>query len=283
MSESLLQHALSYAEAGYKIFPCHYPILVKNSTPKCSCKSTAANTCKAGKHPMFREWTTSASSDPNQIKKWWTNTPYANIGMLAGEPNGFDVLDEDPKDGGDVALKERTERFGDLPTTVQSHTGSGGDHFFFKHYPGLKNNNHGKIAKGLDFRTTGGQIIAPPSLHASGNRYQWVVPPTTDNIFAEPPGWLLEVMREDADVLNGNYTKIPLESWDRLALGVSGGDRHNALLRLAGHLVATLPSIHLAIALTHAYNETLCDTPKEPEEVNKILNFIIRKRLRRLH
>lgn len=283
MPDSLLTFAISYAEAGYRIFPCHYPLLSKNSQPTCSCKSLPDKPCKVGKHPMIREWTTTASSDPDQIKDWWTKRPYANIGMLAGEPNGFDVLDEDPKDGGDVALKERTEKFGILPSTVQSRTGSGGDHFFFRHHPGLKNNNHGKIAKGLDFRTTGGQIIAPPSLHVSGQRYEWVVPPTADNGFADPPSWLLEAMQEDTNTLDGRYTKVSADEWEKIARGVSGGDRHNALLRLAGHLLAVLPSPHLAITLTHAYNETMCDTPKDGDEVDKILNFIIRKRLRRLH
>ena len=278
---SMLAHALNYAEAGYRIFPCHYPILTKNSTPACSCNAPASKPCKIGKHPMIRDWPSLASSDPDQVKKWWTTRPDSNIGMLTGAPNGFDVLDEDPKDNGDLALLERTTRYGELPPTPRSRTGSGGEHIFFKHHPGLKNNNHGKIAKGLDFRTTGGQIIAPPSLHASGQRYEWETPLTTT--LADPPDWLLEIMREDEAVLSGTRQRISPDEWARIAYGVTGGDRHNALIRLAGLLFNTLPSPHLAAALIHAYNQALCDAPKDDDEVNKIINFVLRRRLRKLN
>jgi len=51
-----------------------------------------------------------------QIKKWWTKTPNANIGIPTGEKSGWLVLDVD--DGGDETLSALESTYGNLPDTV---------------------------------------------------------------------------------------------------------------------------------------------------------------------
>ena len=38
-------------------------------------------------------------------------------------------------------------------------------------------NSSGKLGDGLDVRGVNGYVVAPPSLHSSGNEYRWAVDP----------------------------------------------------------------------------------------------------------
>ena len=270
--------ALYYAEQGLRIFPCHYPTFDDDGTLRgCSCKDPACQ--KPGKHPAIADWPNQATADPDRVRAYWRRRPFSNIGLLCGEANGFDVLDVDPKDDGPANLAAITTAHGPLPATLTSHTGSGGQHLLFRHANGLKNNNHGKIARGLDFRTTGGQIIAPPSLHFSGNRYLW----ENSEPIAPPPPWLVERMRADP-THPSQRERVPLENWREMALGPPTGARHNVLTQIAGILIGGYPikSKHLAITLVHAYNQFACDPPKSKEEVDKIIEHILKKQIKRL-
>src|SRR5262249_15398402 len=105
----------------------------------------------------------------------WTQWPEANIGIATGAISGLVVLDVDPRHGGDESLEQWKTRYGhDFLTTVTSCTGGGGWHLFYTH-PGqsMQIKNKVGLAPGLDIRGDGGYIVAPPSLHASGQRYAW--------------------------------------------------------------------------------------------------------------
>jgi hypothetical protein len=75
------------------------------------------------------------------------------MGAPTGAVNGFDVLDIDPRHGGDVWLATQN-----LSETRVHETRSGGLHYFFKHYPGL-GCREDQPAKGVDVRSTGGYVI----------------------------------------------------------------------------------------------------------------------------
>jgi putative DNA primase/helicase len=264
----MLEHALVYADQGLRIFPCHYPI---GSGCSCKRKESCPN---IGKHPIEQGWQASASSERYRVEKLWTLHPEANIGLLTGAANQMDVLDVDPKHGGMRSLIELPEQ---LPDTLTAKTGSGGFHYFFKHVPGLKNNNNGKIKPGLDFRTTGGFVVAPPSIHISGNRYEWLAldPP------APVPAWLEAAMRAQ-DQGARSKQRYKEEDWKQLALGQDPGGRHDAIVRVASLLLGSgkVRSKHLAIALIHGFNAVCCDPPKPEEEVTSIIKWIARKHAR---
>ena len=55
-------------------------------------------------------------------------------------------------------------------------TGSGAHHWFRRCETELRN-SAGKLGDGLgDVRGDGGYVVAPPSVHANGNRYAWMRP-----------------------------------------------------------------------------------------------------------
>jgi hypothetical protein len=101
------------------------------------------------------------------------------------------VLDIDVKAADGVAtLKVLVAEHGPLPRSWLSRTPSGGLHIWLAHAPGLR--NRVGFAPGLDCRTDGGSVCAPPSVRRDG-AYRWVRAPWTCKL--EPaPAWLLSLV-----------------------------------------------------------------------------------------
>lgn len=180
---SLLDAALSYAARGWDVFPCHTP------TPDggCSCKEPDCDS--QGKHPRIG-WKAGATTNEKTIRSWWKQWPDANIGIATGARSGLVVLDIDGDEG-----KQSLEQKGGTETGPQVTTGRGG-HRYLQH-PGFAVKNFIK-RDGLDLRGDGGYVVAPPSLHLSGDRYMWS--PDTETLPVPPvPGWLLEMIQPEPE------------------------------------------------------------------------------------
>jgi hypothetical protein len=176
--------ALALASRGWAVFPLHTPRGGGCSCGRPGCEDT-------GKHPRTRNGLKDATTDPEAIARWWGMWPDANIGVRTGQESGIVVLDIDPRHGGDDALHELEQAHGALPRTVESLTGSGGRHIYFKHPDRAIPNSVGKLAPGLDVRADGGYVIAPPSVHANGRAYCWLADSGPSDIeLAELPDWL---------------------------------------------------------------------------------------------
>lgn len=167
--------ARTYLAVGWKVFPL-YPVIDG------ICRCSAGGRCASpGKHPLIAGGVNNASSDIAKIDMWWTAWPLAGIGLPAGD-NGLAVLDVDPRHGGDKSLAtieaEMVARVGvGLPSTVEQRTGGGGRHLVYAAPEGgIKNaaNVFGADYPGLDTRGRGGYIVAAPTTHADGARYEWV-------------------------------------------------------------------------------------------------------------
>ena len=164
----MLEHALQLAGRGWRVFPCHTTI-----SGACSCGQTCVS---PGKHPRIKAWQKAATADQAQILKWWTKWPDANIGIATG--SGLVVTDLDgPAEI--EKLRSIAEPHGGLPETLVAQTARG-----FHIYLGGDWGTTKKV-DGLLVRGTGGFVIAPPSLHASGIRYLWV----KDVPIAKMPAW----------------------------------------------------------------------------------------------
>ena len=106
-----------------------------------------------------------------QVQRWWRRWPDANVGIVTGVVSELVVLDVDPRHGGGESLAALEAEHGALPRTVESLTGGGGQHLYFRHPGGSVPS--GPIAPGLDLKGDGGLVVSPPSRHVSGRTYAW--------------------------------------------------------------------------------------------------------------
>src|SRR5688500_6680713 len=163
----LLDFALEYAAKGWQVIPLHTP----TESGYCTCNKTD---CKSvGKHPRTRNGLKDSTSDQAKIREWWSMWPNANIGIVTGETSGIIALDVALDKFGEKSLAYLEDENDSLPTTLPSVTGSGGRHYLFSLPEVSIKNSASSIGQGLDIRGNGGYIVAPPSLHKSGNRYKW--------------------------------------------------------------------------------------------------------------
>ena len=145
----MMEYALAYAARGWRVFP----LIPRGKLPLIA-KDAGGRGCL------------DATTDEAQIRRWWDQSPAANIGLATGD--FIFALDIDPIHQGDLWLESVT-----LPETIHQHTGSGGTHYLFSG-PVEIPNSAGRIAPGVDIRGAGGYIVAPPSVHPNGRRYSWV-------------------------------------------------------------------------------------------------------------
>jgi hypothetical protein len=203
-----MQEALRYHSLGWSVIP------VKQGR----------------KEPLTKRWRKyqKEHSTKKAIKSWWNKWPEANIGIITGTVSKLVVLDADSATA-EIFVKDK----GILPTP-QVRTGKG-THFYLKHPGGrVPNKVNGKI--GLDIKGDGGYVVAPPSIHPSGKRYEWAPDSTPWNTeLADLPTWVSEYI-QNRDNLE-QASKNPL-GWAVEALaGADEGSRNNMCAKLAGLLV----------------------------------------------
>ncbi len=226
---------------------------------------------RGDKRPLIR-WETlqQAHADAATLARWFAHWPDANIGIVTGEISNLIVLDVDPKHGGDDSLADLERRFGQLPDTVEAGTGGGGRHLYFTHPGGFVPNRAG-LKQGIDLRGDGGYVVAPPSLHPSGQPYAWArgrAPEET--AVAALPRWLLFAGR-------GARKRRSLEEWRHLVHeGVKEGERNTTIASLTGHLLWHGVDPQVALELLLAWNRARCQPPLDDEEVARVVASITR-------
>jgi hypothetical protein len=143
------------------------------------------------KAPLSPHGFKDATRDPQQIRDWWRRHPDANIGARC---DWFFVVDVDPRNGGDIALKKWLAVHGELPRTWHARTGSGGSHYFFRHDPQLDSIPLGSLkGTGIDIKGGGrGYVLLAPSVSRKG-AYQWIARPS-EVAMAAAPSWLMRVI-----------------------------------------------------------------------------------------
>jgi hypothetical protein len=250
--------ALAYARRGWAVFPLRErrkePLVPK----------------KFGGRGLL-----DATRDVAKLREWWGTWPEANIGLVTGGASGFFVVDVDPAHGGEEALMALIERHGDWPDTVYARTGGGGVHYLFRFVPGLRNDQAGKLGRGLDIRAEGGYIVAPPSIHPSGGVYAWDLDHHPDErAIAEAPSWLLEILRERTKPAAAGTMPA---TWRRLvAEGVGEGSRNNAVARLAGKLLRAGVDPYVTLDLVRCWNAQRCRPPLDESELERTVQSIAR-------
>jgi hypothetical protein len=209
------------------------------------------------------------------IEKWWQERPECNVAIATGSISGVFAIDIDGADG-ELELRRLEAEHGPLPATVEVITGNG-RHCYFKTPAGVPiRNSAGRIAAGIDVRGDGGYVIAPPSLHPSGKPYCWSV--DSAGAFAEAPGWLIaRICKPGAAVL-----PTPPAEWRKLVCaGVGEGRRNETVTRLAGYLLRHHVDPLVAQELLKAWNTSRCEPPLEAAELDKIVDSIAGRELKR--
>lgn len=133
--------AAAYATAGVAVFPC----------------------VPGGKRPLTERGFYDASADPDQVAAWWGRFPTANIGIPTGTL--VDVLDVDVHAAGTgfpiLHTLQQQGLIGGWGQAVRSP--SGGLHLYYPTDPAHVLSSWSRGRAHVDFRGTGGYIIAPPS------------------------------------------------------------------------------------------------------------------------
>ncbi len=237
--DELARAALVYAgHLSFAVFPCK----PRNKAP------LATHGCK------------SATRESKQIRAWWKRHPEANVAIATGAPSGIVVLDVDPRHGGDKSLTELQRKYGPLPVAPRVLTGGGGSHIYFAHPGCVVQNSAGRIARGLDVRGDGGYVVAPPSIHLSGQSYCWDPEARIDEVaLPEIPRWLLDLaLKPNATASSNSNTEI------------NEGSRNTELYRVARSLHARGTRADGILAEIRTINLARCRPPLSEDEVRKI-------------
>lgn len=248
--------AVWYAERGFGVFP----LLPRGKRP-------------ATAHGV-NDWT----DNPADVRAWWLDHPDHNIGIACGTPSGgllaldFDVDEEKDKDGA-ATLREWEAAYGELPETAVAITGGGGMHYLYRTD---RTNIRPSVnaALGVDVRSDGSYIVAPPSMHENGRRYEWQDPPDETPI-ATATGAVYDFL--DHVQRNGGTDGSKKDNGKfRLPDSIRKGERDNTLYKYACHLRGIGRSDEEILASVAGVNAMRCDPPMDSREVERIVRSACR-------
>lgn len=235
MTEKTLKDwALTYARMGLAVFP----LRPGDKRP------ATENGCKA------------ATTSLQQIADWWDRYPDCNIGIATGGISGGLVvidldIDETKGINGYDSLKEWQRKNGELPETWQSITGRGGYHLLYM--DSAENKNRVGLYEGVDIRGEGGYIVAPPSIHPNGRKYEWEQGPDDFGI-----------AQADSKVINFLMGPAP-DGWQRQVFSspeiIPEGERTSTMIKLIGSLKSKGLDDEAIQAAVRAENEKKCVPP----------------------
>jgi putative DNA primase/helicase len=253
---NLLTEALRYAELGLSVVPVH---TIKDDG-SCSCKD--GETCHSpGKHPRTLHGVHDATRDGAEIESFWRKWPDANIGIATGHASGIVVIDIDPRNGGLETFERLEADFGALPKTPTAFTGGDGAHLLFD-LPQISVRK-GTFGPGVDVLGDGCMMVAPPSLHVSGQRYCWEEGRSLDDI--RPPS----LPRRWLERLDGRKA-CPADSAKLNPSAIPQGRRNTHLTSVAGGLRRSGLSETAMLAALKVENVATCNPPLEEAEVERI-------------
>ena len=202
----MVDAALAYAAHGYAVFPVS--IDKKKPIPP---RDNDAEGNPIGGTGGFKK----ATTDPEQIRRWWWKDKKHLIGVPMGDVNKIWTLDVDTTlehdDDGVAALKGLIVEYGAIRTR-EHLTATDGLHLIFTWTTDNPIGcSKGLLPKGMEVKGHGGYIVAPPSRRSGG-----VYKVSVDIDPLDAPGWLYDLIgRRKAKT--DRYDKSTLElPWDNV-------------------------------------------------------------------
>lgn len=259
---TMLESAQQYGIDGHKVFPCCWP----SPEGLCACghRNKEGNQDphignKVGKSPKTNHGLNNATSAKGAIDKFWLRSPLANIGMRT---DGLIVVDIDVKHDGFASKALLEAQLCPLPKTRVHRTGGGGEHWIYQAPEGSDIRNRNGLLPGVDIKANGGYIIAPPSLHRSGKRYEVIDP----SPIAPAPAWLIEQT-------TAKKQKTPFTPTTENQV-IPIGERHSKLLSIAGSLRNNGISQSDIEATLLSVNRSVCENdPDNPLPDSEVLGI----------
>jgi len=246
-SNPMLQAALWYADLGYPVFPC----------------------APGQKTPLTEHGLLDATTDPEQIERWWIKHPDANVAIRT---DGLIAIDIDGPEN--PWLLDEPDKRAELEKAPTSLTPRGGRQHLFRQPEGRAwRNTASQIARNVDTRADGGYICVTPSV-VNGKPYRWAdgpslhIPPEQ---LPEPPPWLTALL--DAASTPG---RTPVSPGNAYGNAIPQGERNATLARLAGAMRRVGMSRTEILAALLRVNIERCHPPLDQREVERVAASIAR-------
>lgn len=252
-TSDLRDAALRYAELGYRVFPC----------------------APGDSRPLTDHGFLDATTEVEQIERWWEQHPTANVAIAAA---GLLVVDLDPVEGNAANswLKDDPDKQLDLAAAPTALTPRGGRHHVFRKPAGKGwRCTASRLAPKVDTRTDGGYIVVPPSRRPDG-AYSWVPGLELDgppDRLPEPPAWLVALL--DA-LVQETPTLAHVAAGGAEANKILDGQRNATLARLAGAMRRVGMTRLEILAALRQVNDDRCLPPLGMAEVEQIASSIAR-------
>lgn len=131
----------------------------------------------------------------DEVWSWYTKWPDSGVAVVLGPTSDLFVVDVDGPEAHEILI----DRLGSHPMAPKVLSGSGKPcryHLFFRWPEVATKAKQTPWHPNLEFRGKGGIVIAPPSLHKSGSRYQWETGKSLDDLeLSEVPTSILEALQ----------------------------------------------------------------------------------------
>ena len=229
------------------------------------------------KEPAVQNGVYAATTDTEGLGQWFHDHPGFNVGIACGAVSGgLVVIDLDCHGGDDGpngwdALKEWERAHGPLPDTVTALTGSGGYHLYYRAPAGLKVGGSVNRELGVDVKSDGGYIVAPPSIHPNGRPYEWeydlderAIAEVNENVLG-----FIESARPGGTASSGQSQRLELPET------IGAGGRNDTLYRAGCSMRSKgVDAAVLADAL-RGLNSSRCNPPLPADEVEKLIRSVL--------
>jgi hypothetical protein len=301
MNMKVEEIALDYLALGLSVFPVKSPAMAQREFSKSEVQrihqlialgayedkllKKYVRSCKVPLVPWKGLQSRLASKE--EITGWFTRFSEASIAIVTGKISNLVVFDLDSDEA-----KAFTDDRGGLPVTASAATGRG-YHLYMQH-PGFEVRNDVNANLKIDIRADGGYVVAPPSVHANGRKYEWL--PGRSILDVRPLAclpWMVEYLQEVASAANaGRKAAAPANTTERaqaegpcdtdgnfveiLRNGALEGSRNDTGTRLIGHLLARGLPRNEAWEIVQNWNCTKLRPPLSVDELRATFESVCR-------
>lgn len=255
-----------YARRGWRVFPI---------VPRAKNPLTGAGGFKT------------ATSDVEEVRRIWTRTPDANVGLPCGL-NGLWVLDLDTAkypttlaefEGLAAAVGGDIDEAREAAVVVQ--TMSGGEHWYYLQpdEPRVASVRALHGHRGIDTRGDGGYVVAPPSYAEDDGRsgtYRWIdYDEELLDGMQRAPAWLEKLAGGEGTASTVRRDRSVGDLWHEKTY--DGEGRFDAVWRMSGHLLATVVDVDTAWTMLRSWNQTNVEPPLDEARLRRLFDGIARR------